>query len=375
MAAGSGFTNDNYPVLYVPGGYQGWDPANTETVIKSVNSDSTYEGYFWFDANTEYKFTPNADWSADFGDNDADGTLEPGGANILVADAGYYKVNVNLKDSTHTNLRTEWGLIGDATPGGWDNDTDMTYDTTDNAWVLTVQLNAGKIKFRANDAWDLNYGDTGADGLLEEGGSDIELPGPGNYTIKLYLGSPDYTYSIERPSFDSRAMFHTDGQNKEITDISQFTEGYAVTKFRNITSGGAVGSDLTFPDTDFIMFRLADVYLMYAEAALRSGGNTAQATEYVNMVRERAYGDISGNIAEADLTLDFILDERARELLWECHRRTDLIRFGKFSNTTYLWPWKGGVPEGTSVQGFYDVFPIPSTDIGANPNLQQNTGY
>lgn len=370
------FTNDSYPVIYMPGSYQGWDPANTETVAKSVNSDSTYETYVWFDAGTKYKFTPNADWSADWGDTDADGTLDPGGTDIEVVDAGYYKVNADIKNLTHSNLKTEWGIIGDATPGGWDNDTDMTYNATDDAWEITIELTAGKIKFRANDGWDLNYGDSGADALLEEGGSDIELPGPGNYTIKLYLGTPDYTYSIERPSFDSRAMFHTDGQEKEINDISQFTEGYAVTKFKNITSDGAVGSDLTFPDTDFIMFRLADAYLMYAEAVVRGGGgSTAEAVEYVNMVRARAYGDNSGNITESDLTLDFLLDERARELLWECHRRTDLIRFGKFSASTYLWPWKGGVPEGASTSEIYNVFPIPSSDIGANPNLVQNTGY
>ena len=99
------------------------------------------------------------------------------------------------------------------------------------------------------------------------------------------------------------------------------------------------------------------------------------AVEYVNRVRERAYGDASGNIAEADLDLDFILDERARELYWECHRRTDLIRFDKFSTSTYLWPWKGGVADGISTDEKYNVFPIPSTDIGANPNLNQNSGY
>jgi hypothetical protein len=369
------FTNDDYPVLYVPGSYQGWDPANTETVIKSVNSDSTYEGYFQLTAGDEFKFTPNANWDADWGDDGADGTLDPGGANIQVAEDGYYKVNVNLNDLTYTIVKTEWGLIGDATPGGWDSDTDMTYDTTENAWVVMVELSAGEVKFRANDAWDIDYGDNGADAILEAGGSNIAIPGPGTYTIKMYLGSPDYTYSIERPSFDSRTMFHTDGQNLEINDISQFTDGYAVTKFRNVTSGGAIGSDLTFPDTDFLMFRLADVYLMYAEAALRTNTNVSQALEYVNLIRERAYGDASGNITGAEFDLDFILDERARELLWECHRRTDLVRFGRYSNTTYLWPWKGGVPEGTAVPDFYDVFPIPASDIGANPNLQQNTGY
>ena len=124
------------------------------------------------------------------------------------------------------------------------------------------------------------------------------------------------------------------------------------------------------------MFRLADVYLMYAEAVLRGGGgSTATALGYVNEIRARAYDGPSGNIDQNTLDLDFILDERARELLWECHRRTDLVRFGKFANTDYLWQWKGGVKDGAAVSDNYNVYPIPSNDLGANPNLVQNAGY
>jgi hypothetical protein len=75
------------------------------------------------------------------------------------------------------------------------------------------------------------------------------------------------------------------------------------------------------------------------------------------------------------MTLDFILDERSRELYWEGHRRTDLIRFGKFTGGTYLWPWKGKVAEGAATEGFRDLYPIPSNDLGANPTLKQNPGY
>jgi hypothetical protein len=130
-------------------------------------------------------------------------------------------------------------------------------------------------------------------------------------------------------------------------------------------------------DIDFPVFRLADAYLMYAEAVLRggSGGTVAEATGYINELRERAYGDDSGNISDLELNLDFVLDERARELYWECHRRTDLIRFGKFSESEYVWPWKGGVKDGVSTSARYDVFPIPSSDLAANPNLDQNDGY
>jgi hypothetical protein len=125
------------------------------------------------------------------------------------------------------------------------------------------------------------------------------------------------------------------------------------------------------------MFRLADIYLMYAEAVLRggSGGDAATALQYINELRTRAYGNASGNIAAGTLTLDFILNERGRELNWEAHRRTDLIRFNKYTGGDYVWPWKGGVPEGRAVEPFRTLFPIPSTDITANPNLVQNQGY
>ena len=176
---------------------------------------------------------------------------------------------------------------------------------------------------------------------------------------------------------DKRAMFWTDGQNLEINDIGTFTDGYAITKFKNVTSTGANGSDKTYCDTDFPLFRLADVYLMYAEAVLRggSGGDASTALGYVNAIRTRAYGSTAGNITSAQLTTDFILDERGRELFWEGHRRTDLIRFGEFSTSTYLWPWKGGVSGGASTASFYNLFPIPSSDVSANANLTQNPGY
>ncbi len=176
---------------------------------------------------------------------------------------------------------------------------------------------------------------------------------------------------------DKRAMFHTDGQRLAIDDISAFTDGYGITKYKNVTSTGAKGSDVegNFPDNDFPMFRLADAYLMYAEAVKRggTGGSEATALQYINALRARAYGNATGNVTSYDL--DFVLAERARELYWEAHRRTDLIRFGKFTGASYLWPWKGGVKAGKAVEDWRVVFPIPINDVVANPNLKQNTGY
>ncbi|MDX1907583.1 MAG: RagB/SusD family nutrient uptake outer membrane protein [Bacteroidia bacterium] len=176
---------------------------------------------------------------------------------------------------------------------------------------------------------------------------------------------------------DTRAMFYTTGQKKEIDNIFSFTNGYAITKYKNITSTGEKGSDAVgnFPDTDFPLFRLADVYLMYAEAVLRggTGGDLGTALGYVNALRQRAYGNADGNVTE--LTLDFILDERSRELYWEGHRRTDLIRFGRYTGDAYIWPWKGSVKEGQAVSSHFRLYPIPSSDLVANPNLVQNPGY
>ncbi len=177
---------------------------------------------------------------------------------------------------------------------------------------------------------------------------------------------------------DSRAMFYTDGQNLEIQDVTSFGDGYAVTKFKNIDSNGAQGSDSAgdFVDTDLPMIRLAEIYLNYAEATVRGGGGSSDtAVNLVNELRERAYGDQSGNISSAELTLDFILDERARELYWEGQRRTDLVRYNYFTTSSYVWPFKGDTPLGTSVDDFRNIFPIPSNTLLSNPNLRQNPGY
>lgn len=179
---------------------------------------------------------------------------------------------------------------------------------------------------------------------------------------------------------DKRAMFYTDGQTYENTDLKDFTKsGYAITKFKNITSTGAAGKDpeKKFPDTDLPLIRLAEVYLTYAEAVLRggTGGDRATALGYINQLRSRAYGNASGNIADSNLTLDFILDERARELYWEGLRRTDLIRYGKFTGGSYLWSFKGGAASGVAVPDYRNLYPIPQDARTANDNLTQNTGY
>ncbi|MFV0468594.1 MAG: RagB/SusD family nutrient uptake outer membrane protein [Dysgonomonas sp.] len=179
---------------------------------------------------------------------------------------------------------------------------------------------------------------------------------------------------------DKRGIFKDTGRSIDIltTYLLTFTsEGWAVYKFKNIKSDGTWGSEEIFPDTDFPMFRLADVYLMYAEAVLRGGqgGDKSTALGYVNDLRRRGYGDTSGDILSSQLTTDFILDERERELYWEGTRRTDLIRYGKYTSSTYKWPFKGGVLEGVGVDASRNIFPIPLTDLSSNGKLVQNEGY
>lgn len=174
---------------------------------------------------------------------------------------------------------------------------------------------------------------------------------------------------------DSRAMFYTDGQEQYFTGaIDNQAEGYFFEKFSNLTDDGVAASNSVAVgcSTDYPMIRLADVYLMAAEAFLRGGAgiSRAEALDLVNQVRLRAYNnDAAGKISDSDFTLDFILDERARELYLESIRRTDLVRFNKFTSDSYIWQWKGGVLDGRSVNDKYNIYPIPDTDLTANPNL------
>ncbi|MDR1544722.1 MAG: RagB/SusD family nutrient uptake outer membrane protein [Prevotellaceae bacterium] len=173
---------------------------------------------------------------------------------------------------------------------------------------------------------------------------------------------------------DARALFWKEKRTKETYSWSDFNSGYSVVKYTNLKNNGDNGSHVIFPDTDFPMFRLTDVYLMYAEAVLRggAGGDLATALDYVNDIQDKRG---LAPISNAKLTLDFLLDERCRELYWEGHRRTDLIRFGKFTKD-YKWNWKNGVFVGTAnINDYCKIFPLPVQELAANKNLKQNTGY
>lgn len=213
-------------------------------------------------------------------------------------------------------------------------------------------------------------------------GGDISAAGSGinggwggiRATKNLPLLFPDISGAT-----DKRAEFAQGSQTLEIEKITEFKQGLGVLKYRNLKKDGTFGQSLDFADIDMALFRLPEMYLIYAEATVKgggaSGGDVATAVGYINKIRTRAYGNTDGNISAGDLTANFILDERARELYWEGFRRTDLIRYGRFTEGSYLWPWKGGVANGQGVPDIRKIFPIPSVELASNANLKQNPGY
>lgn len=173
---------------------------------------------------------------------------------------------------------------------------------------------------------------------------------------------------------DTRRLFYTDGRDPELEDFGDKEQGYFYMKWNNLYDDGTAPKTTDGVCTDLPIIRLADVYLMLAEAQLRGSAriSSAEALEYVNKVRRRAFGDNGHDISAIDFTLDFIIQERARELSLEMVRRTDLVRFGLFTTDKYLWDYKGGAPVGRAVDNKYNVYPIPYAEQTANPNMKQD---
>ncbi len=242
------------------------------------------------------------------------------------------------------------------------------------SWGGTTTLIRGGIGGAMSD--DMKNGAPSAN----EAEADYGVPsGWGGYrTTSAFVNLfPGAATDPNGASADGRAIFFTEGQTLEITDIGEFTEGWPTPKYNNIeASTGLRAPGVDFVSTDFPVFRLAETYLTLAEAQLRSGGSIDATTlGYINELRMRAYGDNSGDVTMGQVDLDFILDERGRELYLEGSRRTDLIRYGQFTGGAYIWPWKGGVDVGTATSAHLEIFPIPASDLIANPNLVQNDGY
>ncbi|MBC5772750.1 SusE domain-containing protein [Pontibacter sp. KCTC 32443] len=188
--------------VFVPGDYQGWNPGAAPALI-SVNNDGIYKGVIDFSGTNSRKFkiTPERDWDTAYGSGASAGTLSTTGPDIEIATNDPYQLEVNLNTLTWTSKKYSWGLIGDATPGGWATDTNMKYIHEEGVWKLTVPLTAGKIKFRLNDDWGVNYGDDDtSNNLLNQGGADISIAEAGTYDIVLDLENADgsVTYTLTK---------------------------------------------------------------------------------------------------------------------------------------------------------------------------------
>ena len=185
--------------------------------------------------------------------------------------------------------------------------------------------------------------------------------------------TPTFLSKFDREN-DTRFMFWggPNGYPETLENPTSFKTGWSSLKFTNVASTGPIYAANSFVDTDFPLFRSADAYLMLAECWLRGATNVSESEAKAawNAVRQR-----SGLGNPTNYTLDELIDERGRELYWECHRRSDLIRFGKFAGSTYNWTWKGGEYEGTSVDAHYALFHIPAAETNSNSKLGQNPGY
>ncbi|WP_340112028.1 RagB/SusD family nutrient uptake outer membrane protein [Maribellus mangrovi] len=195
-------------------------------------------------------------------------------------------------------------------------------------------------------------------------------------TLATYGGPIDMT-DVEFSKAKDKRTFMKMKLSLDIPSASSSGDyGIGVYKFTALNHDGSqpANYNAAYACTDFPIFRLADAYLMRAEANFNMG-NTNEAVSDINIIRERAYGNTDGNITANELTSQFILNERGREFYYEAQRRTDLIRFGQFTDGTYNWQWKGGVFDGAATSNHLNLFPIPGDEVSANSNIQQNTGY
>ena len=172
-------------------------------------------------------------------------------------------------------------------------------------------------------------------------------------------------------------VFYIKGRQESMEDaLYSFMNGWSCLKFNNIPFGQTNESYLpqsalkSFADVDFPMIRLGEIYLIYAEACMHLGA------EGMALPKLRELSSRAGVEPPQQISQEFLVAERARELMWEAHRRTDLIRYGLFHTDAYRWPYKGGDSyAGQSFPEYKCIFPIPPTELATNDKLVQNPGY
>jgi starch-binding outer membrane protein SusE/F len=197
----------NLPGDYVEASYPGsglanWSPDKSPQVKSTEATPDNIEGYVYMaNASNQWKFATKNNWDGpNYGAGTTPGTLDAAGDNIS-SPAGYYKINVNPAASpmTYTAVATVWGVIGNASPNGWNDETALTYNPASTVWTGAMHLTVGEIKFRANHSWDYNYGSTAKNATLNAGGDNIPVALEADYAITLDLSHPNaYTYSANR---------------------------------------------------------------------------------------------------------------------------------------------------------------------------------
>lgn len=184
--------------LYAAGAFQGWNPGAAADSLMNTDADPIVRGYVYFPSAGEFKFVAQKSWTGTaYGLGSAAGKLSTAAdaGNLSVSSPGYYQFALDLDKMTYTATKTDWGIIGDATADGWSSDQNMTFSSAFKRMVATIPLTAAKIKFRANDGWDINLG--GADGKLTPGGADIAVATAGTYSVMMDLSSPNnYKYTL-----------------------------------------------------------------------------------------------------------------------------------------------------------------------------------
>ena len=207
---------------------------------------------------------------------------------------------------------------------------------------------------------------------------DVDESVPALYTAYKLIGADDDRAKLFATGFGNRASLEVTDEEK----LYLFEHGWQCLKFSNIPHNmtaaefATTAANEAFADIDFPVIRLADVYMMYAEACVREG-QASKAQPYLNQVITRSNG-VAHTLASTWTTeeRDWFIAERARELLWECSRRTDLIRYGVYCSNELLWPFKGGTSQaGQEFPEYKKLFAIPASQIVANPELKNPVGY
>ena len=172
--------------IYVPGNHQNWNPG-AAPALQSPNFDGVYKGFSYLNGN--FKFTKERNWNGEYNFNDFatkdDIFFNNDGSNINISEEGFYQITADVAASKLSAVKTTWGIIGPAQAGGWDSDTDMTWNAADESWTATVELAADEFKFRANDDWGINVGGS-FDNLSQDGGN-MKVAEAGTYEVKLFL--------------------------------------------------------------------------------------------------------------------------------------------------------------------------------------------